>query len=198
MNNICWCGSLYPMKKAIKNNKSSLKIAVLGGGCFWCLETVFLHTKGVLSVISGYAGGTVPDPAYEDVSSGRTGHAEVIKFEYDPEIIVYGDLLHIFFSIHDPTTPNRQGNDVGTQYRSIILYADNKQKKIAEKIIQELEDQKIYAGMIITELSPLKAFYPAESYHQRYFEKNPEKAYCQIVVAPKLSKFRQNYSQFHK
>lgn len=171
--------------------------AIVGGGCFWCTETIFSHTKGVNSVIPGYAGGTKIDPTYEEVSSGKTGHAEVVKVEYEPKAITYGELINIFFSVHDPTTPNRQGPDAGTQYRSIILYTNEGQREIAQKIMDELAEQKLYADPIVTELKPLDKFYPAESYHHRYFEKNSDQAYCQAVVAPKLAKFRKEHRDYY-
>lgn len=174
------------------------KKIVLGGGCFWCIEAVFDRVKGVESAVSGYAGGSLEDPSYEQVCSGKTGHAEVTEITFDPAVIKLEDLLHIFFTVHDPTTLNRQGNDVGTQYRSIILYSDTEQKDVAEKVIKEIENEKIYDGPIVTELLPLEKFYPAEQYHQRYFEKNPDAAYCQIVIAPKVSKFRAKYGKFYK
>jgi len=179
-----------------------LETAVLGGGCFWCLEAVYLHVRGVESVVSGYAGGHPPtggeNPTYEEVSAGETGHAEVIKIGFDPQEISYEDILHVFFSVHDPTTLNRQGSDVGTQYRSIILYADEQQRNTAELVRNEFTDQKVYENPIVTELVPLDKFYPAEEYHQRYFEKNPDKAYCQLVVAPKLSKFKKKFEKLYK
>jgi peptide-methionine (S)-S-oxide reductase len=171
---------------------------ILGGGCFWCVEAVFDRVKGVESAISGYAGGIVADPSYEKVSSGKTGHAEVTQITFNPEVISLEDVLYIFFTVHDPTTLNRQGNDVGTQYRSIILYSDDSQKSISEKVIAEVESEKIYTGKVITELKPLEKFYPGEEYHQHYFEKNPDAAYCQIVIAPKVSKFRQKFQKFYK
>ncbi|HAV11470.1 MAG TPA: peptide-methionine (S)-S-oxide reductase [Candidatus Moranbacteria bacterium] len=182
----------------MKNENEKLETAVLGGGCFWCLEAVYLHVKGVESVVSGYAGGQRENPTYEEVSSGETGHAEVVKIGFDPEKISYEDILRIFFSVHDPTTPNRQGGDVGTQYRSIILYVDEDQRNAADLVRNEFTDQAIYGSPIVTELAPLEKFYPAEEYHQRYFEKNPEKAYCQAVVAPKLSKFRKKFEGLYK
>jgi peptide-methionine (S)-S-oxide reductase len=181
-----------------RDNLKKIEIAYLGGGCFWCLEAVYLHVRGVMEVTSGYAGGTKDDPTYEEVSSGSTGHAEVVKVNFDPEIIKYEDILRIFFTAHDPTTPNRQGNDVGTQYRSIILYVDDGQRGKADKIMQELTEQNIYASPIVTQIVPLENFYKAEEYHQRYFEKNPDAAYCQLVVAPKVSKFRQKFSNLYK
>lgn len=179
-----------------KNNK--FESIVLGGGCFWCIEAVFDRVKGIEAAISGYAGGDVDNPTYEQVCSGETGHAEVTKITFDPGVISLEDILHIFFTVHDPTTLNRQGSDMGTQYRSIILYADQKQHEVAEKIMREIAEEGIYMDAIVTELVSLKKFYPAEEYHQRYFEKNPDAAYCQIVIAPKVAKFRSKYGKFYK
>ena len=174
------------------DSKSLSQIAVLGGGCFWCTEATFQMLRGVISVVPGYAGGLSPSPTYEAVCGGKTGHAEVIKIEFDPEKISYTDLLTVFFAIHDPTTLNRQGNDVGTQYRSIILYTGENQRKVAEKFIKKLNDN----GMkVVTELKPLEKFYEAETYHRNYFKKNPEKAYCQIVINPKLEKVKERFSE---
>jgi peptide-methionine (S)-S-oxide reductase len=166
-------------------------LATLGGGCFWCLEAVYKDLKGVRKVVSGYAGGHVPQPSYEQVCTGRTGHAEVIQVEYDPQVISYADILQVFFPIHDPTTPNRQGNDVGPQYRSIILVHDEDQRQAAEQALQAA--QELWANPIVTEIEPLETFYPAEEYHQDYFERNPYQPYCQVVIAPKVSKFRKQY-----
>jgi peptide-methionine (S)-S-oxide reductase len=169
--------------------------ATLGGGCFWCLEAVFDQLRGVERVVSGYAGGTAPNPTYEQVCTGRTGHAEVVQVTYDPAVISFRDLLDVFFTIHDPTTPNRQGNDVGPQYRSIILYHTEEQKRTAEETIRQLEAEKRWPHPIVTEVVPLEAFYPAEAYHQRYFEKNPAQPYCQFVVAPKVVKARKVFAE---
>ncbi|MFZ2190304.1 MAG: bifunctional methionine sulfoxide reductase B/A protein [Candidatus Magasanikiibacteriota bacterium] len=170
--------------------------AVFGGGCFWCLESVFKELRGINSIVSGYAGGYLNSPSYEQVCSGKTGHAEVVKIYYDTNIINYETLLEIFFSVHDPTTLNRQGDDLGEQYRSVILYKTWQQKVLAENFIKELENDKIYSKSIVTELLPLLAFYPAEEYHQNYFQKNPNEAYCQTVINPKLNKFRERFSNF--
>ncbi|MBI2038058.1 MAG: peptide-methionine (S)-S-oxide reductase MsrA [Candidatus Magasanikbacteria bacterium] len=170
---------------------------ILGGGCFWCLEAAYSHTKGVVSAVSGYAGGMTVNPSYEQVCGGSTGHAEVVKITYNPEQITLEDILHIFFLIHDPTTLNRQGHDVGTQYRSVIFYENEKQKQAAENIIKELTKEKVYNDPFVTEVLPLEKFYEAENYHQHYFQKNPDQAYCQAVIAPKLAKFRQKYSNFY-
>jgi peptide-methionine (S)-S-oxide reductase len=170
------------------------EIATLGGGCFWCLEAVYDRVEGVAEVVSGYAGGRRPNPTYEQVCSGATGHAEVTQLRFDPEIISFADLLHIFFTIHDPTTLNRQGGDVGTQYRSVIFYHSPEQKETAEQTIAQLTADKIWPNPIVTELSPIPEFYPAEAYHQDYFANNPYQPYCQAVVAPKVVKLRQKYA----
>jgi peptide-methionine (S)-S-oxide reductase len=182
----------------MENNSGKIETAVLGGGCFWCLEAAFSRTMGVQDVVSGYAGGKVKDPSYEEVSGGGTGHAEVVQIHFDPSQISFEDILGIYFTIHDPTTLNRQGHDVGTQYRSVIFYLNDEQKKTAEKIMKELTEQKLYEDPIVTELLPLDTFYAAEDYHQHYFSKNPEQAYCQIVIMPKLIKFREKFKKFYK
>ncbi len=161
------------------------------------MEAAYSHTKGVVSAVSGYAGGTTVNPSYEQVCGGSTGHAEVVKITYDPAHITLDDILHIFFLIHNPTTRNRQGSDIGTQYRSVIFYENDIQKQAAEKIIAELSQAKAYDDPFVTEVLPLEKFYEAESYHQNYFKKNPDHAYCQAVIAPKLAKFRQKYSNFY-
>ena len=173
----------------MNNGKSSgqTDTAVFGGGCFWCLDAQFKLVDGVKSVLSGYAGGTTPNPTYEQVCSETTGHAEVIKVEFDPTKVSYEDLLRKFFHAHDPTTLNRQGPDVGTSYRSIILYRDENQESIAKKV--KAEAQKEWPDPIVTEIAPLKAFYKAEDYHQDYFAKNPTQGYCRLVIAPKVRKF---------
>jgi peptide-methionine (S)-S-oxide reductase len=168
--------------------------ATLGGGCFWCLEAAFEQVAGVKQVVSGYAGGRLPDPTYEQVCSGRTGHAEVVQITFDPAVISYRELLDIFFAIHDPTTPDRQGADVGPQYRSIILYHSDEQRRIAEATIRELDAAGLWPGPIVTEIAPLADFFPAEDYHQHYFQRNPHQPYCQFVVAPKVQKVRQKFS----
>ncbi|MGE0102288.1 MAG: peptide-methionine (S)-S-oxide reductase MsrA [Blastocatellales bacterium] len=167
--------------------------ATLGGGCFWCLEAAFLELRGIERVVSGYAGGHVDDPTYHQVCSGFTGHAEVVQVDFDPDVITYRDLLGVFFTIHDPTTLNRQGYDVGTQYRSAIFYHSDEQKSEAEAVIAEV--QPIWDDPIVTEVVPLERFYPAEDYHQNYFENNPNQPYCRAVVAPKVAKVRQKYLQ---
>ncbi len=171
------------------------EIATFGGGCFWCTEAVFKELKGIEKVESGYSGGTVPNPSYRQVCTGRTGHAEVVQVTFDPNIISFGDILRVFFTVHDPTTLNRQGGDVGTQYRSIILYHNNEQKAVAEQVIKEITAEGIWDGQIVTQVVPFEAFYKAEDYHQKYFENNPRQSYCQIVIAPKVSKFREHYRE---
>jgi len=172
---------------------TNLQTVTLAGGCFWCLEAVFDEVKGVHSVESGYAGGQMDNPSYRAVCNGDTGHAEVVQVHFDPNIVSYRDLLNMFFAIHDPTTMNRQGGDVGTQYRSAIFYHDDEQKKIAEELIKDLNSQKIWDKPIVTEVAKLDKFYVAEDYHQEYFARNPYQPYCQAVVAPKVSKFRKHF-----
>jgi peptide-methionine (S)-S-oxide reductase len=172
----------------------SPQAAVLGGGCFWCLEAVFNRLQGVLTVESGYAGGQTGNPSYEDVCSGRTGHAEVVRVIFDPAVLSYRDLLRVFFAIHDPTTPDRQGNDVGTQYRSVIFPQNEEQRTEAMSVIAELAAQKIWDDPIVTQVAGSAVFHPAEKYHQQYFERNPAQPYCQFVVAPKVAKFRKQFA----
>ncbi|KPK81991.1 MAG: peptide methionine sulfoxide reductase [Gemmatimonas sp. SM23_52] len=167
--------------------------ATLAGGCFWCLEAVFDDLRGVERVESGYSGGHVPNATYEQVCTGTTGHAEAVQITYDPQVISFRELLEVFFTIHDPTTLNRQGPDVGTQYRSVIFYHTLEQKAIASEVIAEVERSGIWDDPIVTELTPLDAFYPAEDYHRRFFRQHPNQAYCQAIVAPKLAKFRSAY-----
>lgn len=169
--------------------------ATLAGGCFWCLEAVFDDLKGVLSVESGYSGGAVENPSYKAVCTGMTGHAEVVRIEFDPQLLSFADLLRVFFSIHDPTTINRQGADVGTQYRSAIFYHDEAQKQTADEIIRELNAAALWPKPIVTEVSALDNYYPAEDYHQEYFANNPGQPYCAAVVAPKVAKFRKQYTE---
>ncbi len=165
---------------------------VLGGGCFWCLEATYQMVEGVESVVSGYAGGHVEEPTYEQVSGGATGHAEVVKVDFNPEVIDLDAILEIFWAVHDPTTPNRQGYDIGSQYRSIILFADDEQKRLAEASMQAIAN--LWPGPIVTEIVPLEHFYEAESYHQNYFRNNPEQGYCQAIINPKLAKLRQHFA----
>ncbi|MBW7915270.1 MAG: peptide-methionine (S)-S-oxide reductase MsrA [Trueperaceae bacterium] len=167
--------------------------AVLAGGCFWCLEAVFDGLRGVSAVRSGYAGGHVADPSYEDVCTGRTGHAEVVAVDFDPAEVSYADLLRVYFTMHDPTTKDRQGNDVGSQYRSAIFYRGDDQRATAESVMREVSAAGIYDAPLVTELRPLEAFYPAEAYHDDYFARNPRQPYCQAVIAPKVQKFRKLY-----
>jgi peptide-methionine (S)-S-oxide reductase len=169
--------------------------ATSGGGCFWCLEAVYDDLKGVQKVVSGYAGGHVPNPSYEQVCSKTTGHAEVVQITYDENVISYRDLLDVFFTIHDPTTPNRQGADVGPQYRSIILTHDDEQKRIAEETMAAVDASDLWNDPIVTEIEPLETFYPAEDYHQDYYKKNPNAGYCRVVIAPKVAKFRKQYME---
>jgi peptide-methionine (S)-S-oxide reductase len=177
---------------------SNLQTATLAGGCFWCLEAVYDEIKGVHSVESGYAGGHMDNPTYRAVCNGDTGHAEVVQVQFDPNVVSYRDLLNVFFAIHDPTTLNRQGADVGTQYRSAIFYHDDEQKKIAEDLIKELNGQDIWGRPIVTQVEKLDKFYMAEDYHQEYFARNPYQPYCMAVVAPKVSKFRKHFLELLK
>ncbi len=169
------------------------EVATLGGGCFWCLEAVYKELKGVERVVSGYAGGTLENPTYEQVCGGHTGHAEVVQITYDPEVVSFRDLLDVFFTIHDPTTKDRQGADVGPQYRSIILHHSPEQEAQARRAIAEIGEKRLWRAPIVTEVVPLAEFYPAEAYHQDYFELNPRQRYCQIVIAPKVAKFRKEH-----
>jgi peptide-methionine (S)-S-oxide reductase len=170
-----------------------LEKATLAGGCFWCLEAVFQELKGVESVQSGYSGGHVPNPSYERVCTGATGHAEVVQVRFDSAVIAFRDLLHIFFAIHDPTTLNRQGADVGTQYRSAIFYHTPEQQAVAAQVIAELEQAQVWKDRIVTQVVPFEEFYPAEEYHRDYYRRNPEQSYCRVVIAPKVSKLRKEY-----
>jgi peptide-methionine (S)-S-oxide reductase len=169
------------------------EIATLGGGCFWCLEAVYDQLKGVEHVESGYAGGHVPNPSYRQVCNGDTGHAEVVQLTFDPQVVSFKDLLDVFFTIHDPTTLNRQGADMGTQYRSVIFYHSPEQQATAQQTIAELSAAKIWGDPIVTEVAPAPTFYEAEDYHQEYFERNGNQPYCRAVVAPKVAKFRKYY-----
>jgi peptide-methionine (S)-S-oxide reductase len=173
----------------------SREVATLAGGCFWCLEAVYDELNGVTDVVSGYSGGRRPNPTYDQVCSGATGHAEVIQVTFDPAVVSFRELLEVFFTIHDPTTLNRQGADVGTQYRSAVFYHSPEQKETAEQVIDELNKAKIWDAPIVTEVTPFAQFYPAEDYHQEYFARNPGQGYCQFVVAPKVAKFRSKYLQ---
>jgi peptide-methionine (S)-S-oxide reductase len=181
-----------------KDNQKSLQSVAFGGGCFWCSEAVFLMLKGVVNVTSGYAGGNVANPTYEQVSSGKTGHAEVVLIEYDPVQIEFKKLLEVFFSSHDPTSLNKQGNDIGTQYRSILLYKTPEQHKEAENYIKQLTDSKKYSKAIVTEAVPLTVFYPAEEYHNDYYARHPNEGYSQFVIKPKIEKITKEYAQLLK
>lgn len=178
--------------------QNTVEKATLGGGCFWCLDPIFSELTGVLSVEVGYAGGAEDNPSYESVCTGSTGHAEVVQVTFDPELVTYKDILNVFFSVHDPTTLNRQGGDVGTQYRSIILTYDEAQHETAGSLIKSLEAEQIWGAPIVTEVVPYDVFYRAEEYHQEYFEKNPNQGYCQAIIAPKVAKFRTSNSSVHK
>ena len=169
------------------------EVATLAGGCFWCLEAVFVEVKGVEKVVSGYTGGHVPNPSYHDVCGGDTGHAEVVQVTFDPTVLSYRDVLNVFFSIHDPTTLNRQGHDTGTQYRSAIFTHSVEQDRVARQVIDELTAEKIFEDPIVTQVEAADTFYPAEEYHQDYFARNPEQPYCRAVVAPKVAKFRKQH-----
>lgn len=174
-------------------NSGQREVATLGGGCFWCLDAIYRQLRGVEKVESGYAGGAKPNPSYREVCGGNTGHAEVVQITYDPSTISYRDLLDVFFTIHDPTTPDRQGADMGTQYRSIILTHSDEQARIAREAIADVSAEKIWDDPIVTEIRPLDTFYPAERYHQDYFANNPNQPYCQVVIEPKVAKFRRKY-----
>ncbi len=178
-----------PGKRMNNQNQNKLEIATFGSGCFWCTEAIFERVKGVNRVVSGYSGGKLENPTYKDVCSGTTGHAECTQIFYDPTVISYDELLEIFWKTHDPTTLNRQGNDVGTQYRSVIFYHNQEQKQKAEYYKKKLEDEKIWEKPIVTEISELKKFYPAEDYHQNYYDNNPFQGYCAFVITPKIEKF---------
>jgi peptide-methionine (S)-S-oxide reductase len=177
---------------------SDLQVATMGGGCFWCLDPIFKDLKGVVNVVVGYSGGTGKNPSYRMVCTGTTGHAESLQVTFDPNVISYKELLKIFFSFHDPTTLNRQGADVGTQYRSVIFYHNESQKAIAEETIAEFEKAGVWGKPIVTEVTSFDAFYPAEDYHQDYFKNNPMQGYCRVVIAPKVTKFRQHYADLIK
>lgn len=179
---------------AVNENAGAREVATLGGGCFWCLEAVFDGLAGVISVESGYTGGHKPNPTYEDICGGDTGHAEVVKVTFDPAAISYDDILDVFFTIHDPTTLNMQGNDVGTQYRSVIYYHTPAQQAAAQNAVRRLTEEKVYSDPIVTEIAPAVQFHEAEKYHQEYFERNPRQPYCQYVVSPKIAKFRKKFA----
>jgi peptide-methionine (S)-S-oxide reductase len=174
---------------------NSQSTATLGGGCFWCLEAVYDQLQGISDVVSGYSGGRVPQPTYQQVCTGLTGHAEVIQIKFDPDRISFKEVLQVFFSIHDPTTLNRQGGDVGPQYRSVIFYHDEEQKVIAEATIAGLEAGHVWDDPIVTQVAPFEIFYPAENYHQEYFQRNPDQGYCRVVISPKVAKFRKQFAE---
>jgi peptide-methionine (S)-S-oxide reductase len=183
------------MSNVNENSSISQEIATLGGGCFWCLDPIYAELVGVEKVEVGYSGGKVKNPTYQQVSSKTTGHAEVVQVTFDPDVISYEEILKIFFTFHDPTTLNRQGADVGPQYRSVIFYHDDVQREAAESVIEEIEAQGIWSDPIITEITPFEEFFIAEEYHQDYFIRNPEQGYCRVVIAPKVVKFRKSYAE---
>jgi len=176
-------------------NTTRVEVATLGGGCFWCLEAVYDQIQGVNDVVSGYSGGRVSQPTYQQVCTGNTGHAEVIQIKFDPDQISFKEILQVFFSIHDPTTLNRQGADVGPQYRSVIFYHNAEQKATAEAVIAELDASQTWDSPLVTQVVPFKEFFPAEDYHQEYFQRNPWQGYCQVVISPKVAKFRKQFSE---
>jgi len=179
----------------MSQSQTNTEIATLGGGCFWCLEAVYDELRGILSVKSGYSGGTTPNPTYRQVTTGQTGHAEVVQITFDPAVISFRDILQVFFTIHDPTTLNRQGADAGTQYRSAIYYHNDVQREIAEAVIAEMEDAGLWQNSIVTEVAPFETFYVAEDYHQDYYTNNSYQPYCQVVIAPKLAKARAKFQE---
>lgn len=186
------------MKNGQANGKAGMQVATLGGGCFWCLEAIYQDVQGVSSVVSGYAGGHVKNPTYREVCTDTTGHAEVVQVTFDPQVISYRDILDIFFAVHDPTTLNRQGNDIGIQYRSVIFYHDAEQERIAQETMRALTEAKAFRDPIVTELKPFTEFYVAEDYHQEYFNNNPNQPYCRMIVAPKVAKFRKHHGEMLK
>ena len=188
--------NMVMQKQMLKlDQKDNTEVATLAGGCFWCIEAAFDEIRGVIKVESGYSGGTTTSPTYEQVCSGTTGHAEAVQVTFEPNVVSFQDILHIFFTVHDPTTPNRQGADMGSQYRSVIFYHNEKQKEIAEQVIRELEDQKVWDNPIVTQVVPFKKFYKAENYHNQYFSRNPNAGYCRVVIAPKIAKLREKYRE---
>ncbi len=181
------------VKQIGNSHARQLQIATLGGGCFWCMEAVFDELKGVVKVESGYSGGTTVNPTYEQVSTGTTGHAEVVQITFNPNVISFKELLEIFFTMHDPTTLNRQGADVGTQYRSLILHHNDEQKATAEEVIKEINSAKIWNDHIVTQVEPFRAFYKAEKYHDKYFKGHPKQPYCRVIIAPKIAKLKKHF-----
>lgn len=194
MSNSSFTDSARQSPSSLADQGGKWSTAVLGGGCFWCTEAVFKALKGVHAVQSGYCGGDVDHPTYEQVCGKQTGHIEVIKIEFDPAIISFKDLLEVFFATHDPTTPGRQGNDVGPQYESVIFFQNNEQQTISKEFVAELESSARFANSVCTEIRPAKTFWPAEHYHSDYFALHPEQGYCQMVIAPKVSKFKKQFS----
>jgi peptide-methionine (S)-S-oxide reductase len=180
-------------EKSRTNSPKRIEVTTLGGGCFWCTEAVFSQLKGVEKIEPGYSGGNLENPSYEQVSTGKTGHAEVAQITFDPAVISFKEILQIFFSTHDPTSLNRQGADIGTQYRSVIFHHDDEQKAIAEQVIREFSDKGAFDAPIVTQVEPLKTFYKAEDYHRDYYQRHPEQPYCRVAIAPKIAKFRQLY-----
>lgn len=176
-------------------SNTAKEVATLGAGCFWCVEAVFKELRGVESVVSGYSGGETASPTYEQVCTGTTGHAEVVQVTFDPSVVSFAEILEVFFSVHDPTTLNRQGADVGTQYRSAVFYHSPEQKETAERLIAGLDAAGAFGAPVVTEVTPFREFYPAEDYHQDYFKNNPSQGYCRVVVAPKVSKFRKKFAE---
>lgn len=176
-------------------DSNNFQTATLAGGCFWCTEAVFQRLKGVIKVTSGYTGGAIKNPAYREICTGRTGHAEAIQIQFDADVISFEELLVVFFSTHDPTTPNRQGNDVGTQYRSAVFYHNPLQKEIAEKLIQQLDERKLFSDKIVTELTEATAFYVAEPEHQNYYNQHHQQPYCQLVISPKIEKLTKYFKE---
>jgi peptide-methionine (S)-S-oxide reductase len=193
MNGLLIILLLFPMVQSKKSGDKEYQQATLGAGCFWCVEAIYQRVNGVVSVESGYSGGHVEDPTYNQVITGNTGHAEVIRFKFDPDVISFEELLEVFWHTHDPTTLNRQGADVGTQYRSVIFYHDENQKKIAEQSMKKTDASDLWEDPIVTEISPLINYYKAEDYHQNYFNNNPNAGYCSVVIAPKLAKFKKDF-----
>jgi len=177
------------------NQGASSEVATLADGCFWCIEAIFLEVNGIDKVISGYTGGTTVNPTYQEVSTNNTGHAEAVQVTFDPTRISYREILEIFFSIHDPTTLNQQGADRGTQYRSAIFFHNEQQRAIAEKLVDDLNKDRLWKNPIVTQIVPLDTFYPAEDYHREYFSRHPEQAYCQVVISPKVNKFRKQWAE---
>ncbi len=182
-----------PEKKPMTTTPTGNETATLGGGCFWCIEAVFERVQGIVDAASGYAGGHTKNPTYDEVCSDTTGHAEVVQLVFDPKVISYREILEIFFAMHDPTTPNRQGADVGSQYRSVILYHSPEQRETAEALVRELTAEHVFDAPIVTEIAPFEAFYPAEISHQDYYARNPDKGYCRVVISPKIEKLKKTF-----